>query len=373
MINHRLLSKDDYLSVIAVLGKLQSCENMQQLRRSFDANVLESLNCHAFTMAWVDMEPDSRAVQRIQPFFSVNYPGGDSSALKDFERLYQASPHAFSHRGEFTVASVENSPARSAQQGHANTLVYSRENKLFFQSHSSQMASRQSDLLMVSRFLGREAKAPEFSDREFLLIEMVQPSLVKCLYSLATENELHRFRSLSEELINCALPAAVVSSSGLVLLSNKKYDAIVDSGNEQGLRIRMAAFLKMKMPNPHLVSTEISENRAVTFRDRQDKQWSLDITRLHPAVDIPSSYLLRLVPVAEGELEKLLVTLGVELTDREKDIAQLIRGGHSSRTIANQLLITENTIKTHLKNIHRKMGTSSRASLVSRLNEHPAG
>lgn len=55
------------------------------------------------------------------------------------------------------------------------------------------------------------------------------------------------------------------------------------------------------------------------------------------------------------------------LTVREKEVLQLILSGKSNREIAGALYISENTVKTHIRNIFSKYDVSSRVELVSTL------
>lgn len=52
------------------------------------------------------------------------------------------------------------------------------------------------------------------------------------------------------------------------------------------------------------------------------------------------------------------------LTERERAVATLIAQGHSNRAIAEQLVVSERTITTHISNIFAKLGFSSRAQVA---------
>ena len=52
------------------------------------------------------------------------------------------------------------------------------------------------------------------------------------------------------------------------------------------------------------------------------------------------------------------------LTTRENDIAQLAAEGLSRAVIAKRLFVTENTVKTHLTRVYRKLGVRNRFELV---------
>lgn len=52
------------------------------------------------------------------------------------------------------------------------------------------------------------------------------------------------------------------------------------------------------------------------------------------------------------------------ITKREIDVLKLIAEGKSTHEIGQQLFISDETVKTHRKNLLRKLGASNGASLV---------
>jgi DNA-binding NarL/FixJ family response regulator len=58
-----------------------------------------------------------------------------------------------------------------------------------------------------------------------------------------------------------------------------------------------------------------------------------------------------------------------ELTLREQEIAKLIANGLRNKEIADQLNISEVTVKSHLTNIYRKLEVSNRTSMLRILRE----
>ena len=54
------------------------------------------------------------------------------------------------------------------------------------------------------------------------------------------------------------------------------------------------------------------------------------------------------------------------LTDRELEVLQLIVEGHSNIAIAGKLYITVGTVKTHVRNILKKLGVSDRTQAAIR-------
>ncbi|UUU26687.1 response regulator transcription factor [Streptomyces sp. DSM 40750] len=72
-----------------------------------------------------------------------------------------------------------------------------------------------------------------------------------------------------------------------------------------------------------------------------------------------------LAPEAAGHLAGHMADPGTVLSDRELEVVRLLAQGHSNRSIAASLYLTEATIKTHLVRVYRKLGTENRASTVS--------
>lgn len=55
------------------------------------------------------------------------------------------------------------------------------------------------------------------------------------------------------------------------------------------------------------------------------------------------------------------------LTDRELDVLELLVSGASNKAIANELMLSLATVKTHLQHIYHKAGVFSRAELLSQI------
>jgi LuxR family maltose regulon positive regulatory protein len=56
------------------------------------------------------------------------------------------------------------------------------------------------------------------------------------------------------------------------------------------------------------------------------------------------------------------------LSKRELDVLRLLADGYSDKEIAQQLVLTEGTVKTHTKRIYRKLDVKNRAQAVTRAN-----
>jgi two-component system nitrate/nitrite response regulator NarL len=60
-----------------------------------------------------------------------------------------------------------------------------------------------------------------------------------------------------------------------------------------------------------------------------------------------------------------------ELSDRQQEVATLVRGGLSNKMIARELGLSEGTVKVHLHKIYERLGVRSRSELMSALAGRP--
>ncbi len=93
--------------------------------------------------------------------------------------------------------------------------------------------------------------------------------------------------------------------------------------------------------------------------------------RLDPPV--PAHYLRKLSAAIERESSGDPSPPGAELleplSEREREVLSLVAAGRSNREIAQELYVAQSTVKTHVKNIHRKLDTHNRTQALARASE----
>jgi len=60
----------------------------------------------------------------------------------------------------------------------------------------------------------------------------------------------------------------------------------------------------------------------------------------------------------------------LEISKREYEVLQLISKGHSNKEIAEQLFLTESTIKTHVSNLLVKLNAKRRTQAIEIAKQH---
>ncbi|MFI8973305.1 response regulator [Nocardia asteroides] len=53
------------------------------------------------------------------------------------------------------------------------------------------------------------------------------------------------------------------------------------------------------------------------------------------------------------------------LTQRESEVLGLLVSGHSNRAVAGKLVVSEDTVKTHIRGLYRKLGVSDRSAAIA--------
>lgn len=94
----------------------------------------------------------------------------------------------------------------------------------------------------------------------------------------------------------------------------------------------------------------------------------IEVAQSEPCADGPCD------PLRAESFDDRLARLSKEksLSPRETEIVGYVGRGHSSVYVAKTLLISESTVYTHVRNVYRKLGISSREELIQLLNGQDA-
>jgi ATP/maltotriose-dependent transcriptional regulator MalT len=115
------------------------------------------------------------------------------------------------------------------------------------------------------------------------------------------------------------------------------------------------------------------ENRVATFvREGAGME---NLLRLARAKSITPEFAQRLLAAFESRRKqqpgpaRVTETLIEPLSEREREILKHLNGPLSTPEIANELIVSANTVRTHIKNIYGKLGVHGRSWAVRRAKE----
>ncbi|MUJ38330.1 LuxR C-terminal-related transcriptional regulator [Aliivibrio fischeri] len=182
-----------------------------------------------------------------------------------------------------------------------------------------------------------------------LLIDLLEKSSGKTIISLNCD-----------ELVN----KGKVDDDILVILdikkqTDKKYKNYIDTINRNKLKVREILFnitdenIKkniMKYPNVVGVFYEKDNMDVISYGVKKIIEGEMWLSRK----------IINELIFAYREKQNAILSTSISLTTRESEILRLLASGASNVDIANSLFVSENTVKTHLYNVFKKLNVKNR-------------
>ncbi|MUJ26042.1 helix-turn-helix transcriptional regulator [Aliivibrio fischeri] len=182
-----------------------------------------------------------------------------------------------------------------------------------------------------------------------LLIDLLEKSSGQTIISLNCD-----------ELVN----KGKVDDDILVILdikkqTDKKYKNYIDTINRNKLKVREILFnitdenIKkniMKYPNVVGVFYEKDNMDVISYGVKKIIEGEMWLSRK----------IINELIFAYREKQNAILSTSISLTTRESEILRLLASGASNVDIANSLFVSENTVKTHLYNVFKKLNVKNR-------------
>jgi DNA-binding CsgD family transcriptional regulator len=202
---------------------------------------------------------------------------------------------------------------------------------------------------------------------EVRILELLRPHIFQALKTILINEELSRYKSITEKLADVVRPIAVIGLDSRVLFSNRAFEGldIIEKEN------KLSGEWNHKMENTltqYQAGDSLSGLMEVPFFKVGEQNYTLTINPLENDESSNGGSLLLQLEIADGfrtHLQQMMQEAG--LTGREKEVCVLVRDGILSSDISARLFISEHTVNTHLKNIHRKLDVHNRTELMSKL------
>ena len=218
--------------------------------------------------------------------------------------------------------------------------------------------------------LTREKGRSDFESREVAFIRRIIPHLGAGLRAATLHQQL-----LDDQDSDDAGGVLVLDQRGTVVQHNAAAERRLRELGELGPRWRegeglpipiwtvLGALERALKPE---TDRDLNSSPHLRVRGRSGRWLSLQASRTEPTAIRPSESVVVIAPAGPKDVLRL-TTLGYELSRREQEVVELVVHGASTRLIAQELYISEYTVKDHLSNIFEKVGVRGRRELVKRL------
>jgi ATP/maltotriose-dependent transcriptional regulator MalT len=114
------------------------------------------------------------------------------------------------------------------------------------------------------------------------------------------------------------------------------------------------------------------EQRGLPFPILVEGQSIVPLLRLAVERGVHARYAAHLLELLGADDEPRSIPVphtGETLTAREAEVLQLVVAGYSNRTIAEELIISQWTVKSHLTRVYRKLDVDSRTQAIARARD----
>lgn len=369
------LPEKDYLSILDMITRLHDCQSRREIRACIGDHLLPLLNGQSAAWGWIDIDFSTKNFTRPRLLDCVGFPKDQYEQLEKISTYFKSLSKTFIVTTRSVIATDVDMPRE----------VLQREKEDFFADYPEYQKDSNSNLnrfcsgiciadrpdfsvaLGVHRLLPNDKR---FSHRDVRVMELILPHLLQVIKTVALNEELTRYKALAESLAEVPTAIALISLDHRVLFRNAAFYQLLPLQPGQHLPSEVSDLVEREAERydpPFLAETSV---RPIPFVNLPQGVFRLKVTLLNPRGEIEDRcWLVRLKPAVEPFSKMNRLMQEGSLTEREMEVATLVRDGIKDREIAGRLFISLNTVKNHVKSIHRKFEVNTRAQLVARLNQ----
>ena len=198
-------------------------------------------------------------------------------------------------------------------------------------------------------------------------------NLFFCLYPFSFALKELIKTNLDESICKRKFTSTIEETKNILTSTNNKYIIFISEYLKDGLGTKLLMelksyktdhnciiFLNGKDKNNLNVALQLKTKGMVHEDSLEEKNGSL--VRAVKNIKDGKNYV---DPKLMNILKENEININSPLTNRHIEIVQLLREGFSNQEISEELLISPNTVRDHLKEIMRRLNTNSRTSVVN--------
>lgn len=368
------LPEEDHQAIHALNRQLFDCETKSEVRAFFQSALLPWLHCDTVVLGWLNIDFKTHTLEVHKLMDCVGMPENEFESVFLMAPYFKKLTELIATTARPVIATDVDIPretiARELQTFLEDYPEYIESDFMVknFRAGAAVLQRPETGFVIgFNRFAPNERK---FTFREVRQMELLQPSIMHAIKMVSLNEELQTFKALVETLAETDAPLALIDKNFKLIFSNSAFKQIVPLEPENPLSGDLAEAVEREARNlnpdepPHIPDpgmTFYKLPKGLTFR--------LGLTRLNrPQDEADQSFLIRLHPADDPVTRLILDLQSAGLTPREIETTLLIRDGFDDNEIAERLFISMNTVRNHLKSIHKKLNVQSRQKLMSYLH-----
>jgi DNA-binding CsgD family transcriptional regulator len=188
-------------------------------------------------------------------------------------------------------------------------------------------------------FLFNRAGRRDFNERDRAVLDFLRPHLANLYEAAQARRRASESLALLEE-----------ADAGLVILDRA---GRIEHATREALRLLSAYFRDCPSGLPEEVARWLVEQRQALSPE---------------PLRVEGDEQLLLVRLVDGALLLEEARVPPPLTEREREILDLVAAGKTNAEIAEEIWIAPGTVRKHLENVYEKLGVHSRTAAVATLN-----
>ena len=367
---HVSLPEEDYLAILDLITRFHDCTSFRDLDSVFKSHLLPLFEAQAGLYGSTDPEINS---PRLMETYGFN-----EQQTKIFETYIPYDPVAkFMVQHNRPVGAHEIDIPGAA--GIKAADLFAKDHPEWKQADYEYLlppnmtAIVTLDLPDPSLGIAIHRRVPynkPFSPKDIRMMELIRPHLLNTIKTILLNAELIKYKSIAEEVLADSLTAmALVRLDSEVTFLNPAFQKLfpIKSGHPlpKGLwEVIQKELIKFDPPFD-IDNTKIE----LPFYKLSQQVYRLNITLIKgQGLDEDKCVLLRVKPAIEPYSKMNVFMQEKGLTGREMEVCMLVRNGFDNKDISARLFISPNTVKNHLRNIHRKLDVQTRTQLIALLN-----
>lgn len=366
------LSEQDYLATLDIITQFNQCETRKEIKTTLNSVVLPYLKAQSCSYFFSDVDIHKVGFRAID---NVNVSESDALANEEilsFDPLikvyFKATRPIISIPTDLSIQNYRQEFKKNIE--HLPDISLSKYSFLLEKLNSGMIATEGPNTTMSLSFLRMKPHVKPFSLRDIRKLELLRPHFLNTIKTVALREELAQYQSLVEVLQGSTTAIALVHFDMLVLYSNPIFTNLFSIEQGQHLPNVLGDLIEKesnKYSQPVIHEDSLPD---LPFYTTDQGVFRLGLDKVEGrGVDADECWLIRLKPAIEPYTKMNYFMQVKGLTQREMEICILVKDGMDNQDIADRLLISPHTAKTHLKNIYEKMEVNSRTLLDVALSQ----